>query len=98
MYFSSTLAAVAAITPFVSAHGGAPVPKIFGLNPRELRARNLLDRLDARAAAVNVEHAHEKRAVNKRQGGTDGQCGAGLLSCDPGYCCSPEGCKTRSRL
>ena len=96
MRFSTALATVAAVAPIVSAHDGPGIPKISGLNMRDLKARNLMDSIKARAAELTQDaHAHEKRGdLKPRQGGTDGKCGAGFGSCDAGYCCSSAGCKS----
>jgi hypothetical protein len=84
MRYTSALAAVAAIAPLVSAHG-ASLPKIHGLNPKDLRARDLLGNLGARFAEV-----HEAHKLNTRQ--DDRQCGEGVGSCPNGQCCSGAGC------
>ena len=91
MLFSSVLAAIAAIAPLINAHDTPGLPKIAGLNIRDLKARGVLDNLKARAAAVNQHAAHEKH-LELRQGGTNGQCGGSFGSCDTGYCCSGAGC------
>jgi peptidoglycan/xylan/chitin deacetylase (PgdA/CDA1 family) len=92
MHFSTALAAVAAVAPLVNAHEGGPgLPRIAGLNVRDLKARDLFSNLKARVDEVNQE-VHEKReSLKPRQGGTDGQCGTGFGSCDAGYCCSEAG-------
>ncbi|KAF2660521.1 carbohydrate esterase family 4 protein [Lophiostoma macrostomum CBS 122681] len=93
MHISITLAAVAAVAPLVAAHNEHPIPNIAGLNVRDLKTRDMLSNMRDRIAAVNQEAAEEKRdhKLSRRQGGTDGQCGAGFASCAAGYCCSPEG-------
>ena len=87
MHFS-TLAAVAAVAPFVSAHGGMGLPKIAGINMRDLKARDLLANLEARIAEVKTAHAHE----NKLSARDDRECGSGVGSCASGQCCSSAGC------
>jgi hypothetical protein len=90
MHISTALATVAAIAPLVSAHGnGAPLPKIVGLNPRDLKARGLLSNLGARFTEVH-EFAKENRALKARQ--DDRECGQGIGSCAAGQCCSQSGC------
>ncbi|KAF1959625.1 glycoside hydrolase/deacetylase [Byssothecium circinans] len=98
MRFSTALATVAAVTPFVTAHDGPGLPKIAGLNLRDLKTRDMLSNLRARAAAIAEQEshqaftAHEKRAQNiKRQGGDGAQCGEGKPACAAGYCCSQGG-------
>lgn len=97
MRFSTAVAAIAAVAPLANAHDarGPGIPKIQGLNMRDLKARNLMDTIRARAAElVQDVHAHEARgSLKPRQGGTDGQCGAGKGTCAAGYCCSGAGCK-----
>ena len=88
MHFS-TLAAVAAIAPFVSAHGGMGLPKIAGINMRDLKSRDLLATLEARIAEVQVAHAHASGLVARQD---DRECGAGIGSCAAGQCCSGAGC------
>lgn len=88
MHFS-TLAAVAAVAPFVSAHGGMGLPKIAGINMRDLKSRDLLANLEARIAEVQIAHAHENRLTARQD---DRECGAGVGSCAAGQCCSPAGC------
>ncbi|OSS54028.1 hypothetical protein B5807_00423 [Epicoccum nigrum] len=87
MHFS-TLAAVAAIAPLVSAHGGMGLPKIAGINMRDLKSRDLLANLEARIAEVKTAHAHENRLAARQD---DRQCGAGIGSCAAGQCCSGAG-------
>lgn len=98
MRFSTALASAAAVAPFVTAHGEAPMPQIVGLNLKDLKTRDMLSTLRARAAEVSSEAikgaqaASEKRNNNiKRQGGTSGQCGGSFGKCDEGYCCSASG-------
>ena len=91
MHYSTALAAVAAITPLVNAHGAA-LPNIIGLNPRDLRARDLLSRTGARFTGVNEllkPKTQVKTAVVARQ--DDRQCGAGVGNCPAGQCCSEAG-------
>lgn len=94
MHFSTVLSVAAAITPVVHAHGGASVPKIAGLNVRDLKARDLLSRLNARIAEVGRPEAHEKRESLEPRQNVDGQCGPGFGSCAAGVCCSQSGCMT----
>lgn len=94
MRFPTAIAAVAAVVPIISAHDGPGIPKIAGLNMRDMKARNLMDNIRTRAAELTRNTIHEEHASLKpRQGGTNGRCGAGLGSCDAGYCCSASGCK-----
>ena len=96
MRYSTTIAAVAAVAPIISAHDGPRIPKIAGLNMRDLKARNLMDNIKARAAELAWDaHVPDKQRLKPRQGGTDGKCGAGFGSCEAGYCCSETGCKLR---
>ena len=88
MHFS-TLAAVAAIAPLVSAHGGMGLPKIAGINMRDLKSRDLLANLEARIAEVKTAHAHENRLAARQD---DRQCGPGVGNCAAGQCCSGAGC------
>ena len=70
MHIPTVLAAAAAVMPMVNAHGDMPaVPKILGLNVRDLKARNLLGNMKVR------HEAHEKRAVLDSRQNTNGQCG-----------------------
>jgi antitoxin (DNA-binding transcriptional repressor) of toxin-antitoxin stability system len=92
MHFSTVVAAVAAVAPVVSAHGGAPIPKIVGLNVKDLKARDLLSSLNARIAEVGRSEVHEKRQPLEARQNTDGQCGSGFGSCAAGVCCSQSGC------
>ncbi|KAF3002041.1 hypothetical protein E8E13_008907 [Curvularia kusanoi] len=87
MHFS-TFAAVAAIAPFVSAHGGMGLPKIAGINMRDLKSRDLLATLEARIAEVKTAHAHENQLAARQD---DRQCGAGIGNCAAGQCCSGAG-------
>ncbi|KAH7088502.1 hypothetical protein FB567DRAFT_340322 [Paraphoma chrysanthemicola] len=87
MHFSTALAAVAAAAPFVNAHGNA-LPKIVGLNPKDLKARDLFAGLGARFAEAH-EYAKESAPV-KRQDTLE--CGASVgKSCAAGQCCSQSG-------
>ncbi|KAJ4305429.1 hypothetical protein N0V90_000960 [Kalmusia sp. IMI 367209] len=93
MRFSTAVAAAAVVAPLAAAHEGPGIPKIAGLNMKDLKARNLMDSLRARAAELTQKsHAHEERELKPRQGGTDGQCGGSFGSCAAGYCCSGAGC------
>jgi len=89
MHFSTTLAAVAAVAPLASAHGGAVLPRIVGLNPKDLKARDLLSSLGARFADVHEFVKAPENQLKPRQNGAS--CGAGVGSCAAGYCCSPDG-------
>lgn len=94
MHFPTAIAVVAAIVPVINAHDGPGIPKIAGLDMRNLKARNLMDNIRARAAELSRSAVSEEHAgLKPRQGGTDGQCGAGFGSCAAGYCCSGAGCK-----
>lgn len=90
MYLSNAIIAASALMPLVSAHGGAPVPNIAGLNIKDLKARSLFSDLRARAAAV--QHT-QTGSSNKRQN-AEGRCGPGIASCAAGQCCSEAGCMT----
>jgi len=87
MHFSTAFAAVAAVAPLVNGHG-SPLPKILGLNPRDLKARSLLANLGARFEEVH-EFAKEAKPLKARQ--DDRECGAGIGSCSAGQCCSQSG-------
>ncbi|KAL1609869.1 hypothetical protein SLS60_001534 [Paraconiothyrium brasiliense] len=91
MRFPTAIAAVAAVAPVVSAHDGPGIPKIGGLDMKDLKARNLMDNIRARTAELTKDALLDKHPLKPRQGGTDGQCGAGFGSCDAGYCCSGAG-------
>ena len=88
MHFSTALAAAAVAFPLVQAHGDVPgAPKMFGLNIKDLKTRNLLSNLQARGAAVSDPHeSHAKRQEA-------GQCGPGIGNCGAGECCSSGGCE-----
>lgn len=88
MRYSTALAAVAAAAPMVSAHGAA-LPRIVGLNPKDLRARDLLSNLGARFADVNDFVKGPENQLKPRQ--DDRECGAGIGSCAAGLCCSQSG-------
>ncbi|KAF1947976.1 glycoside hydrolase/deacetylase [Clathrospora elynae] len=88
MRYSAALTAVAAFAPLVSAHGVA-LPRIVGLNPRDLKARNLLGSLGARFTEVHELVKAPENRLKARQ--NDLECGAGVGSCAAGQCCSPEG-------
>ncbi|KAF2473248.1 glycoside hydrolase/deacetylase [Lindgomyces ingoldianus] len=93
MHFSTALAAAAAaIVPLVNAHEGAPIPRIAGLNIKDLKARDIFTNFKVRQAA-DVDHhdAPKKRSNLEARQNTDGQCGAGFGSCAAGYCCSEGG-------
>lgn len=100
MRFSSAIATAAAVAPFVNAHGNsAGMPQIAGLNMRDLKTRDMLSTLRARAIELSSQAKEEshaaaaKRDANiKRQGGnTNGQCGGSFGNCAAGYCCSGSG-------
>ncbi|KAJ4377693.1 hypothetical protein N0V83_000522 [Neocucurbitaria cava] len=88
MHYSTALAAVAAVAPMVSAHGG-PVPKIVGLNPRDLKARDLLSGLGVRFEGANNFARAPAGKMKPRQ--DDLECGANIGTCGAGLCCSPSG-------
>ncbi|KAF2738185.1 glycoside hydrolase/deacetylase [Polyplosphaeria fusca] len=91
MYITSALAVAAAVAPIVAAHDGPSMPNVAGLNIKNLKARDIFANIRTRVDHTEVDH-HPKRSVLKpRQGGTDGQCGAGLAKCSAGYCCSESG-------
>jgi hypothetical protein len=90
MHFSTALTAVAAVAPLVNAHG-SPLPTILGLNPKDLKARDLLAGLGARFATVNEFAKTDAKQANVRR--DDRECGAGVGSCGAGLCCSQAGCK-----
>lgn len=94
MHFSTALGAVAAVAPLVNAHG-SPLPKIVGLNPRDLKARDLLSNLGARFAEV---HEFAKADAKPLEARDDRECGAGIGSCAAGVCCSQAGCKFRTSI
>ncbi|EDU51408.1 CDA1 xylanase chitin deacetylase [Pyrenophora tritici-repentis] len=91
MHYTSALAAIAAVTPLVSAHGTG-LPNIIGLNPKDLRARHLLSRTGAKLMGVDElmkPKVASKVPVQARQ--DDRQCGQGIGSCPAGQCCSSGG-------
>ncbi|KAH8732274.1 hypothetical protein GQ44DRAFT_602887 [Phaeosphaeriaceae sp. PMI808] len=88
MHFSTALSAAAAVLPLVNAHG-SPLPKIVGLNPRDLKARDLLSSLGARFTEVHEFHKAAPASLKKRQDGAE--CGQGIGSCAAGVCCSESG-------
>jgi hypothetical protein len=92
MHFSAALAAVAAVAPFVNAHGSNGLPTIVGLNPKDLKTRDLLAGLGARFASVHdfAKSETAKPAMVRRD---DRECGEGVGSCGAGLCCSQAGCK-----
>jgi hypothetical protein len=91
MHFYTALATVVAVVPLVSAHGGgAPLPKIVGLNPRDLKARDLLSNLGARFVEVEEFVEEDFGSLKARQ--NDRECGQGIGSCGAGLCCSQAGC------
>lgn len=95
MHFSTAFAVAAAVAPMVSAHEGPSVPRIAGLNMRDLKARDMFARIQARAdelAEVDSHPAHLKRGapLESRQN-TNGQCGGTFGSCAAGVCCSEAG-------
>jgi hypothetical protein len=91
MHYSTAVAAVAALTTFVSAHGTG-MPNIVGLNPRDLKARSLLSRAGARFTGVNeLVKGRSGHGLKSRQ--DDRECGAGIGSCAAGQCCSGAGCE-----
>ncbi|KAF1842529.1 carbohydrate esterase family 4 protein, partial [Cucurbitaria berberidis CBS 394.84] len=88
MLYSAAVAAIVAATPLVSAHGAA-LPNIVGLNPRDLKARDLLSSLGARFTDVHEFVKAPENQVKPRQDGKE--CGANIGSCGAGLCCSPNG-------
>lgn len=94
MHFSTAFAVAAAVAPIVAAHDGPSMPRIAGMNVKDLKTRNLFSNLKARAVALEAEHVEhvEKRSALEPRQNTDGQCGKGFGSCAPGYCCSEAGC------
>ncbi|KAF2019643.1 carbohydrate esterase family 4 protein [Aaosphaeria arxii CBS 175.79] len=87
MHLSTALAAAAAIMPIVNAHGDAPaMPKIFGLNIRDLKTRNMFNNLKARSS-----HFEKRGETLKSRQNTGGQCGGSFGSCAAGVCCSGSG-------
>ncbi|KAF1837299.1 glycoside hydrolase/deacetylase [Decorospora gaudefroyi] len=95
MHYSTAIAAVAALTPFVSAHGhGGAVPNIVGLNPRDLKARSLLSGTGAKFTGVDKllkGRGNSARANPVKPRQDDRECGEGVGSCEAGMCCSPAG-------
>ena len=65
------------------------VPKIAGINMRDLKSRDLLATLEARMADYNTHANHD--TIKVRQ--DDRQCGPGVGNCAAGQCCSGAGCK-----
>jgi hypothetical protein len=93
MHFSTALAAVAAVAPIVNAHGaGNGLPTIVGLNPKDLKTRDLLAGLGARFATINDFKKSAAKPANVRR--DDRECGTGVGSCGAGLCCSQAGCKS----
>ena len=90
MHYSTALAAVAAVAPLVSAHG-APVPKLVGLNPRDLKARDLLSSIGVQFEGANKFVKGPVNKIKARQT-DDRECGVGIGSCGAGICCSLAGC------
>lgn len=89
MHYSTALAAVAAVAPLVSAHG-APVPKLVGLNPRDLKARDLLSSIGVQFEGANKFVKGPVNKIKARQT-DDRECGVGIGSCGAGICCSQAG-------
>ncbi|KAF2852830.1 carbohydrate esterase family 4 protein [Plenodomus tracheiphilus IPT5] len=88
MHCTTAFTAVAVLTPLVHAHGIA-LPRIVGLSPRDLKARDLLGSLGARFADTNEFVKSPENRLKARQ--DDRQCGAGVGSCAAGQCCSGAG-------
>jgi len=88
MHFSIAFTAVAAWAHLAHAHDLA-APQIVGLDPRDLKARDVLSSLGARFAAAKdfAKKPHSK--LKARQ--DDRQCGTGIGSCAAGQCCSQAG-------
>ncbi|KAI8936841.1 hypothetical protein NX059_006078 [Plenodomus lindquistii] len=89
MHYSTAVTVFAAFTPLVVAHGVA-LPRIVGLSPRDLKARDLLSSLGARFADANDFIKAPEKKFKARQD-DDRQCGAGVGSCAAGQCCSQAG-------
>ncbi|KAF2712461.1 carbohydrate esterase family 4 protein [Pleomassaria siparia CBS 279.74] len=90
MHFSPAIAAIVAVAPLVAAHGdGSALPRIIGLNVKDLKARSLMSSMMDRVKMAEIDH-HEKRTLEARQN-TNGQCGGTFGSCADGYCCSVAG-------
>jgi len=92
MRYTSALAAIAAVTPFVSAHDMG-LANMAGLSADDFVSRRLLARAGVRFMGANKLTKPEtvsKVPVQARQ--DDRQCGQGIGSCAAGECCSPGGC------
>jgi len=89
MQFSVALTAAAVAFAHLTHSHGIASPQIVGLDPRDLKARDLLSSLGARFAKNNefVKRPHGK--LKARQ--DDRQCGAGIGACAAGQCCSQSG-------
>ncbi|KAF2262629.1 glycoside hydrolase/deacetylase [Lojkania enalia] len=74
------------MAPLAAAHVGPSMPRIAGMNVKDLKARDLFASLNARAPAAEIE----RHSLENRQN-TDGQCGPGIGSCAAGVCCSEAG-------
>jgi peptidoglycan/xylan/chitin deacetylase (PgdA/CDA1 family) len=83
MYLSTVaIATIAAISPLANAHG-AGLPQILGLNVADLKARSLLQNVEARVpASGNAAELHVEARQSKPE------CGEGIGSCPAGQCCS----------
>jgi len=90
MHLFTALAAAVVAAPFVAAHDGPAIPRIVGLNVRDLKGRNMLNTMVERAKMAVAGH-HEARGHLESRQNTNGQCGPGFGSCAAGYCCSQEG-------
>lgn len=89
MHYSMAFTAVAALAPLIHAHEVA-LPRIVGLSPQDLKARDLLGSLGARFASTSEFIKASDLKVKARQD-NDRECGAGIGSCAAGQCCSDSG-------
>ncbi|KAI8941905.1 hypothetical protein NX059_000019 [Plenodomus lindquistii] len=83
MLFSTLVAATFAIAPLVHAHGSG-LPKIIGLDPADLKSRDLLHALETRFSQLS--HARSEPSLETRA--SPPECGPGVGSCPAGKCCS----------
>ncbi|CBX97226.1 hypothetical protein IAQ61_007359 [Plenodomus lingam] len=84
MYLLIVVAAtIAAAGPLVNAHG-AGLPKIVGLDPADVKSRDLLLALEERFS--RLDHAQSEPALATRTSAPE--CGPGVGSCPAGECCS----------
>jgi hypothetical protein len=93
MYYSLIIAAsVAAVVPFVNAHGAehGHVPKIVGYPGANTGLSSLRREMDTRALGsdpMDIGYTLEGRD-------SPPNCGEGIGSCPAGECCSVTNCKT----